>query len=809
MMAARRQGRYRLEGLEVDPRRRLCLLHGEELILNSAEFDLLEYLVRNPHREIPEAELTAGILPTDEDGMIPLEKHLERLQQIFSQAADGKAPLQRTEDGGALLDAEVIFEPEIWADSAPIPEEVVAPGYAPYLTGEEEAEVVEGRRKLTAQERARLQRMGLILAASALAILGAWGAWQWTHRPRPNGMKAVLSHLQDRSGLLGETLDTAERLELEQSPFLELETPEQVRAALQAGKTTAQTQTVDAAAARRACQRRGADVYLAGELRRVGTHVVVSLEARDCGTNQKRAHSEGIAEDAAGVIAILRPVTEDLRLQLGERRSSVKRTSKALSSARDVAAALGNYAAADRLAAAGQTNAAIVAMQKAADGGLVLAQVALSRLYDSAGQPELAAASLRQAYDARNDLPANQVYAVKTAFDERVSQDLNAALEDAKVWGASYPLDARPQQAQTRIELQLGAPEAALEPAWKALELDDESVDTYALLAEAQLDAGRVEEAAGTVRLAVTHGLENERLHQVAYSIAVARRDDASLQAERKWADGKPAAAGMHMLDARREFAAGKVRDAEADAAAAIELWRAVGMVGEADRQTAELAAMEARLGLTATASATLKGLPEMVGNAPLALALAETGELEKATSAMQEGLSTHPSGTLWQQVWAPEIGAAIALAEDKPDAAVDALRKSVGYELRSLDIILLRAQAYLGEKQPELAEMEYRKLLAHPFDDPLNVDHMLAQLGLAQALAAEGRQAEAATEYMMLERSTLAGADADLPALRTARAEEAKLSEEARTAAKSAVQSVDQPVQTGPGLRLPKPSEH
>ncbi len=805
-MAARRQGRYRVEALEVDPRRRLCLLDGNEVPLEAEEFDLLEYLVRNPHRAIPDAELQAGILPADGETSVPLAQYLERIGKLLETASGGRPLL--TDHEGTTLDAEVHFEPEIWADSAELSAEAVPPGYSPYLSGDED--IVEGRPRMTPRERARLRRMGLIAAGALLAIAGAWGAWQWLHQPHPDGLKAVLSHLRDESGAPDDWLDTAVRLELEQSPFVELETPEQVSAALNGGKAGAETQPLNAAAARRACRARGADVYLSGSLRPVGSHRVLALEARDCGTDQLRGRSEGIAEDPAGIVALLPSLVGDLRTQLGETRASVERTDKPLSAAGGLVAALNDYAAAKSLAASGRTNAAIVAMQKAADSGFALAQVALNQLYTAASQPELATASLRRAYDAQSSLPTNVAYSVKTAYDEQVSEDLNAALEDAKLWSAAYRLAAQPQLAEARIELQLGQPSAALDPAWRALELDDADAEAYALLAEGQLEANRLDEAAGTIRLAETHGLQDDRLHWIGYEVAVARADDAALQAERKWADGRPEAAEMHMMDARREFSEGKARDAEADAEAATDLLRSTGMTGAADRRAAETAAIEARLGLTATASAAIKNLPDMVDSAPLAMTLAETGEVEKATAAMQQALSAHPSGTLWQQVWGPEISAAIALTEGKPGAAVDALRQSAGYEMRSMEISLLRAQAYMGEKQPELAEMEYRKLLSHPYNDPLSVDHMLAQLGLAQALAAEGREAEAATEFMMLEQTTLKSADSDLPALRTVRAEEAKLSAAARAAARNAVSGAGntQPRAPGSPLRLPKPGE-
>ena len=814
-MAARRQGRYRVAGMDIDPRHRSCVLDGTEVPLRAQEFDLLEYLVRNPHRAIPAAELKAGILPEDASGSIPLEEYLERLGKLLEAASGGEKLLIAGEDGTQTLEAEVIFQPEIWADTAEAAVEEVAPGYAPYLSIDEDAEVVEGRRQLTAQERAGLRRMAGVVVAVLVVGAGVWAVWSWIHRPQPTGVRVVLSQVLDQtgtsqSGPVGAALNAAVRLELEQSPFVSVATARQVSAALSGGKASVQMGDLTDRLARRACRARGDDLYVSGTLRRVGHNRVLTLEARACGTDQQRARSAGIASDEAGVVNVLPQVVGDLRRQLGESRASVKRSSQALSRPGEpVVEALKDYAEARQQAAAGQTNAAIVTMQKAleVDEHFALAQMALSELYADARQPELAAASLRQAFDARNSLLPNLAMQVQTEYAERVSEDLNTALQEAKAWGAIYRLDARPQKAQARIEQQLGRPVASLEPAWKALELDDEDAGVYALLDEGQLQAGRLNEAEGTVRLATTHGLQDERLHWIAFEIGVEQNDEKAMQAERAWAATAPAhMAQMRLLDARREFALGEVRDAEADAQAAAELWRNQGMVGEADRHQAASAWTEAKLGLTATAAATMKDLPEMVDSAPMALAWAQGGELEKATTEMQQGQAAHPAGTLWQQVWAPEISAAIALAEGKPEVAVEALRKAVGYESCSPDIWLLRARAYLAEKQPELAEVEFRKLLSHPDLDPLSVDTSLAQLGLARALAAQGREAEAATEFLMLQRSTWKNADKDLPSLHLAQDELAKLSAAARAAAQVATAPSTAATQADAPLRLPKP---
>jgi len=86
-----------------------------------------------------------------------------------------------------------------------------------------------------------------------------------------------------------------------------------------------------------------------------------------------------------------------------------------------------------------------------------------------------------------------------------------------------------------------------------------------------------------------------------------------------------------------------------------------------------------------------------------------------------------------------------------------------------------MRGRAYLAAKQPDLAEAEFHKILDHPGIEPLSHNYPLAQLGLARALAAQGKIVEAGFAYKVVLQ-IWKDADSDLPRLKEAKAEFARL---------------------------------
>jgi hypothetical protein len=193
-----------------------------------------------------------------------------------------------------------------------------------------------------------------------------------------------------------------------------------------------------------------------------------------------------------------------------------------------------------------------------------------------------------------------------------------------------------------------------------------------------------------------------------------------------------------------------------------------------------------------------------LVGNSVLAkqranaaLALSHGKEVE-AFAAMAEGLSgdssqaarlaadlsqRFPEDTGVQFNFLPSIRAATALQSRNGGKAKEALGAAQPYELGEASAeltfclypVYLRGEAYVEEKQGEAAAAEFQKILAHPGlvqSEPIGA---LAHLGLGRAYALAGDKNRSKTAYQ--DFLTLwKDADADIPILKEAKSEHAKL---------------------------------
>jgi tetratricopeptide (TPR) repeat protein len=233
----------------------------------------------------------------------------------------------------------------------------------------------------------------------------------------------------------------------------------------------------------------------------------------------------------------------------------------------------------------------------------------------------------------------------------------------------------------------------------------------------------------------------------------------------------------MALERGQTEFAVGRTKAAQATLNGVAEIFRKRGMPERADSILAAMPRAEAELGLATTALAQLERLPAELSESDTALpvAWAWVGETAKADALLTRTLAAHPGDTLLEEDAGPQVRAAIAIHEQKPQEAVDALQVALPYDLRSFDVPVLRGRAYLALKQPAQAEAEFHKVLDHPGIEPLSYNYALAQLGVARALAQQGKLEEAGFAYKVLLQ-IWKEADSDLPRLHEAQAEYGRL---------------------------------
>jgi predicted Zn-dependent protease len=164
------------------------------------------------------------------------------------------------------------------------------------------------------------------------------------------------------------------------------------------------------------------------------------------------------------------------------------------------------------------------------------------------------------------------------------------------------------------------------------------------------------------------------------------------------------------------------------------------------------------------------------------ALALARAGDVQAAKKLADSLDSDFPLDTLMQGYWLPSVRAAIELNAKDPSRAIELLT-ATPYELGQCEPfqvgmmypVYLRGYAYLFAHQGKEAAAEFHRILDYRgivLNFPLAA---LAHAGLARAYVLQGDTSKARTEYH--DFLTLwKDADPDIPILKDARAEYAKL---------------------------------
>jgi tetratricopeptide (TPR) repeat protein len=193
----------------------------------------------------------------------------------------------------------------------------------------------------------------------------------------------------------------------------------------------------------------------------------------------------------------------------------------------------------------------------------------------------------------------------------------------------------------------------------------------------------------------------------------------------------------------------------------------------------------EAELGnVTAARQAVARALALAPGRdvkVVAAVALARTGETAQSRTILEALQKSDPTNTYLKVYWFPVIEASIAMAQQTPDRAIVALEPALPYELGgpppgiAMYPPYIRGLAYLAQKNGHAAVAEFQKFLDHAGIVQNFLLGSLAHLQLARAYAISGDTAKAKSAYQ--DFLTLwKDADPDIPILKEAKAESAKL---------------------------------
>jgi putative peptide modification system cyclase len=292
-----------------------------------------------------------------------------------------------------------------------------------------------------------LWRRPPVLAAELLVMLGVVGFFGWTAFRSPPALAfqqrdwVVVGDLSNFTGdlRLDDSLDTALRVDLGQSRYVNVVSDLKVREALQRMGRSDKA-TVDRAVGSEIALREGARALLLPSVAEVGGKLRVSVEVVDPNTQTTVFAQSADGRGIGTALASLDSVTGDLRAALGESLASIDRSDKPLAKATTQNIdALRAYSLAVAALHQSRDRDALMLLQRALalDPEFAMAQAALARVHARSGNlPEarrlaMAAASHRDRLSQRE---AMELDAIIARFGPP-----SGAMARNKLWAATYP----------------------------------------------------------------------------------------------------------------------------------------------------------------------------------------------------------------------------------------------------------------------------------------------------------------------------------------------------------------------------------
>jgi DNA-binding winged helix-turn-helix (wHTH) protein len=801
------EGMFQFGEFQIDVLARTLRREEEIVMLNRRAFDVLLYLAQNPGRVLTRDELLKNVWPetfVDENSLAQSISALRRALEekpgdnsyIVTLPGRGYqfvAPVQVVDSGNGNRLPEVATSASNISAGLLLQQQTIRTSV---ITEEKEQLSLPVSRNRALKRLVAALVTAVILTVS-VAVVG--GIWYWrSHQGRrlTEQSSIVIADFANSTGdpVFDGSLRQGLSSQLEQSPFLNLLSDRRIAQTL-----SLMSQPKDARLTRelaqQVCQRTGSAAVLDGTIAQVGTRYLLTLKTINCANGESLASAGAQAADKNHVLDALGKVASEIRGKLGESLVSVQKydsppenvTTPSLEALQ--AYSLGYRAWFIR----NDGPSAIPLFQRAIDldPNFAMAYARLGTLYFNGGESARGTDALQRAYELRERVSEREKFYISAHRADIVDGDLEAARKVYELWAQLYPRDFSPLESLGVIYELLGDYESAPAVYQKALKLSPGDSGAFNNAAGNSLHRNRLDEVEAAAREAQAQHLDFPTLHANLYLVNFLHQDAAAMEREAAWLMGKPgwenfvlymqsdtAAYGGHFAQARELT------------------WRAIGSAQRADRKEtaaaydAEAALREALVGnlsaakQQAGAALALSKNTDVEGLSAVALGLA--GDPSQAWLLADEIGKAFPKGTVVQRSFLPTIGAAAVIRHD-PRKAISLLAVSAPYELGQATVVsfclygvYLRGEAYLATNQGSAAAAEFQRILDHPglvTNEPIGA---LAHLGLGRAyilMEDKSKGKSAYQDFLTLWKD----ADPDIPVLKEAKAEYAKLTAQTR----------------------------
>ena len=631
-----------------------------------------------------------------------------------------------------------------------------------------------------------------IAAVAAATAIVAAGIGYWQLRGTSHALaasdKILIADFGNTTGdaMFDGTLKQALAVKLEESPFLNVVADQRVRETLAFMNRPPET-PVTQGVAREICQRQGIKAVMLGDIATLGSTYVVTLTAENCQNGEVLAREQVTATSKEQVLAAVGTAAATMRERLGESLASITKMDTAIEqSTTSSLEALKAFALGDAKRNTGSDQEAIPLFKRALelDSNFAVAHARLGTVYANLGETKPAIEHRTRAYELRERVSERERFYILGHYYSGVTQQIDKALETYDLWKQTYPRDPVPYINSGTLYSQRGETERAIEAFSKAIEIDPARRIAYSNLFGKYIELDRLDEARALLERQIKSLGETPETEIKFYEIATRQGDRATAERYAARIEKGPLTSNLMALRSAETAVAGRMRESRQFTERYAEMLRQQGLPQRALTATSQLVVASAFVGQNSVArelgerlAATSPADRGVDANANLAFAYAKLGDTAKARRFMADAnpaaLPDAPMRELMTQVF----DGLLALSTGRPGEAIKRLENLPEQNRHSMVMhgLYTRAHAYAASGRWADAERDFRAVLARRPQLQFNLASPYSHVGLARALAAQGKTAGAREEYKKF-LDMWSQADADIPVLQEVKAEVAKL---------------------------------
>ncbi len=629
----------------------------------------------------------------------------------------------------------------------------------------------------------------------AALIVGGWLFFSRKAHALTDKDTIVLADFTNTTGdtVFDGTLRQGLSVQLEQSPFLSAISDQRIQQTLQMMGQKPEVKLTPEIA-RELCQRTASAAVLDGSIGRIGTQYLLTLKAVNCASGESLASTEAQASDENHVLEALGKASAELRNKLGESLSTVRKFDTPLEQATTPSLeALKAFSSGMKVLNTAGSGAAIPFFKHAIelDPQFALAYAYLGILENDILESKSAADYFRKAYELRDRTSEAEKYSITASYEQHVTGNIEKAIEACRLWIQAYPRAYHPHDLLAGAILPvIGQYEKAAEEASEAIRLNPDFPIAYAQRMFNSVALNRLDEAKAAYAQALDRKLNNPFLSIGLYEIAFLQNDAAGMARQIAKTAALPGFEDQLLsLEADTAAYSGRLRDARELSRRAMDSAQRAGEKDPPAAYTATSGLREAWFGNTDEARRRVTLALRRSSSRDVlylaALALAYARDDARAQALAGDLGKRFPEDTIVQFNFLPTLRARLALNRGNAAEAIASLRAAAPYELGGstsspfswtpMYPVFVRGEAYLAAHQGSQAAAEFQKILDHRgvvLNQPIGA---LARLDIGRAYAVQGDRAKAKAAYQDF-LALWKDADPDIPILRAAKAEYAKL---------------------------------